>query len=146
MKKIIFKYELKDAWNQIIRALIVDKDNKLHLLGKLGKEESVSSIGVDKINKILQKYEKEFKTVKNEELPFVPVMDGYINDISFTVNDKKYSDSISNLCYYEDEDINSSKHLRVIFNILDDIYEELYSQNKEISKYFVVAFDEDDEE
>jgi hypothetical protein len=146
MKNNIFRYDLKNAWGQLIKSLYVDKDNKLHLVGELNQEENVSVIKTDKINKILQKYEDQFIKVIKEEVPFVPVMDGYINEISININGKIYNDRINNLGYYDDEAIDNSKHLSLIFKLLDELYDELYSQNKEIKKYFVVTEDEEEEE
>ena len=146
MKDIIFKYELKDAFEQSIKSLVVDKENKLHLMGESNKEESISTIDGDAINKVLQKYEEQFITVKDEELPFVPVMDGYINEITFNVNGKTYNDKISNLGYYDGETVDNNKHLSLIFKLLDDVYDVLYKDNKAIEEYFILYESEDDED
>ena len=136
---MVFKYALKNAFSQTIKALYIDESDNLHLLGEDDKEEKVIRINTDKVKEILEKYEDVYKSVYKEDLPVAGVLDGYVNEFSFQVNNHKYKESICNLCYFNDEQIDNSKHLTTIIDLLDELYDELLKQNKIIEEYFIIA-------
>lgn len=147
MNNIIFKYVLNDAFNIPVSELYVTSDGKdnLHLIKD--DDEKVSTINTKVINTILEKYENEFKEAIKEKVPTAPVLDGYINEISFKVNDKIYNDTINNLCFYDDNEVDNNKHLSTVLDMLDELYEELYKQNKDVEKYFMLCeLEEEDTE
>ena len=139
MNNIIFKYTLKDAFNFPLSELYVTNDEKgnLHLIKD--DNEKVITINTKVFSTILEKYENEFKEAIKEEVPNAPVLDGYINEISFKVNDKVYNDAINNLGFYDDNEVDNNKHLSTVLDMLDELYEELYKQNKDVEKYFMLC-------
>lgn len=145
---IIFAYMLKSAWSQPLRVIYVtnDKENNLHLIKDLDNE-TVSSVNVEEVKKVLLKNEEDFDKSKKVSLPPVMVMDGYINEVYFKVNESWHKDSINNLCYYEGKDLDENKHLSGVIRLLDDVYEVLYKYNRQIEEYFILCEPvEDDKE
>ena len=147
MNNIIFKYALKNSFNFPLSELCVTNDEKYNLL--LTKEdcEKVETMTIDTkaINTILEKYENKFKEAIKEEIPNAHVLDGYINTIDFKANDKWYNLKFTNLGYYSDEEIDKSEYLSLVFDLLNDLYDELESQVKEVKDYFVLTYEDIEE-
>lgn len=143
MNNIIFKYALKNSFNFPLSELCVTNDEKdnLHLIKD--DDEKVSTINTKVINTILEKYENKFKEAIKEEIPNAHVLDGYINTIDFKANDKWYNLKFNNLGYYSDEEIDKSEYLSLVFDLLDDLYDELESQVKEVKDYFVLTYEDE---
>ena len=135
---IIFSYELKTSIGFLLKGLYVtnDKENNLHLIDA-DRSEKVSTITIDKLEEVLKKHEKAYYIVRKEKYPSKPILDGYINEIFFQVEDMQYEDQVINLSFYGEEEIKNCKHLNIIKQILDDVYKVLYEQNKDIKNYFL---------
>ena len=144
---IIFSYELKNSIGLIIKGIYVTKDgeNNLHLVDE-DRSEKVSTIKIDKLEEVLKKHEKAYYIVRREKLPLVPVLDGYLNEVYFQVEDMPYRDKVLNLAYYGEEQIKNCKHLEVLLQILDDVYDVLYEENKDIENYFKLNVDNEEED
>lgn len=141
---IVFKYELKDAWERIIKSVIVINDSKdnLYLYSDILKGKKYH-IDINKIKPILKKYVVK---LKDDELPELFINDGFINTIDFKVNDKWYNYKYYNLGYYSKEDIDSNNNLSLIFKFLIELDDELEEQVSEVGNYFVLIDDEEEEE
>ena len=144
---IIFVYMLKNAFGQPLRIIYVtnDKEKNLHLIKDLDNEV-VSTISTDELNNVLLKHEDDFE--KSIKIPLTPAMilDGYINEVFFKVNNNWHKDAINNLCYYDGRDMDDNKHLSKVVKLLDDVYETIYKQNKQIEEYFILSEPEKDDE
>lgn len=126
---IIFKYDFMERYDSIDSNLIImdkEKDNLCLYYAdynnELGNVEYYT-INLDNIKKLLKSID-----IKNEEIPFLPVLDGSNSEIYF--NNKIYS--ISNLGHFEEDTIKKVEALNKIFKLLDGIKKELKSQLKNI--------------
>ena len=79
-------------------------------------------------------------------MPLSPVLDGYINKLTFKANDKNYEIKENNLAFYSDDDVKESKYLNFIIRLYNDIYDELISQIPELENYFVLSDEEEEDE
>lgn len=140
--KIIFRYELKDAFERELKSVIITDDNKLHLDTEL-LTEIERPIEVDNINKIIKKYSNKINEITDRSLPVLPMLDGYINTIDYKEDNKLNNLRISCLDYYSIEDIKGNKYLSTIFDYLKEIYDELSKQEPEVEKYFIFSEDEE---
>lgn len=144
---VILKYDLKDAWERTIKGFTILEDSIYLISGNLEKPIK-HSLKETKIKDILNKYSKKIDEIKDQSLPNLPIMDGYINKIDFKANDKWYNYNFYNLGYYSEEDLNSNKFLSLIFELLDDLYDEIQKQVSDIECYFILTdddeFDEDE--
>ncbi len=134
---VIFMYELSDAFG-IPLSIVYATSDKENNLCFIKDDELYSTINIDGLNEVLLKY-KSFNEVKDILVPSNGVMDGYINKIYFKINDKWYIDQINNLAYYENEVVLHNKHLNEFVNLLDDVLNALYKENKNVIKYFVTT-------
>ena len=142
---IIFIYMLKDAFNNPLRTIYVDENSNLHLINNIG-EEIISSTNTNELNNVLSKHEVDFEDGKKIQLPRVNVLDGYVNEVYFKVNNNWHNDSINNMYYYDGNDLDTNKHLSEVIILLDDVYEVLYKYNKQIEEYFILCEKEEDTE
>ena len=133
---VLFMYILNGTLNIPKRVVYVTNDN-LHLINDMDKE-LVFSINTDSLNNVLSKYEQSIKECTDISVPTTYVLDGYVNEFYFKVNNTWYHDSISNLGYYDEEVVKENKHLSTVFDLLDDVYDVIHEQNKEMEKYFVL--------
>ena len=141
---VILKYDLKDAWERTIKGFTILEDSIYLISGNL--ENPIKySLKDNKIKEILNKYSKKIDEIKDQSLPNLPIMDGYINKIDFKANDKWYNFNFYNLGYYSEEDLNSNKFLSLIFELLDNLYDEIQKQVPDIESYFILVDDEDEE-
>ena len=134
---IIFKYEVKNAFGMVDKGLFVttDSGNNTYLYSKYSCEKELL-VDVTKIVDILNKYADTLP--KEEDLPMSNILDGFINEISFKINNKWYNFKYFNLVYYEPELIDSDKNLNIVFNFLNELYDYFESIDKDINNYFVL--------
>ena len=137
---IIFKYEVKNAFGMVEKGLFITSDigNNTYLYAKYSCEKEVS-VDVTKVVDILNKYAD--KMPSDEELPMSNVLDGFVNEINFKVNNKWYNFKYFNLVYYEPELIDSDESLKIVFDFLNELYDYFESIDKDINKYFVLDYD-----
>lgn len=144
---IIFKYVLCDAWQVPIKSIIItsDKNNNTYLNDN---EKTIETITVNnkKLETIFNKYVDQLEKLKVEEFPFTGVMDGYINEISFKVNEKWYQYNFYNIGFYTDEEIKKDKQLILLFTFLNELYDLFIKENNIISDYFVLVDENDFDE
>lgn len=100
------------------------------------ENEERFTINNEGIKNILSKYSKDFKSNIEIDLPVLPVLDGYIFEVYFKVDNTWYDDCVDNFPYYEDKDLKENKHLYTFDHLIGDVYEYVYKQNKECKKYF----------
>lgn len=142
LKDCIMTYQLLDAWNMPIKSIYV-KDNEVIVVSDRIKKYAFNT---QKLTDILNNYTKEYKSINDKVLPLSPVLDGYINKLTFKVNDKEYEIEENNLAFYSDDDVKESKYLNFIIRLYNDIYDELISQIPELENYFVLSDEEEEDE
>ena len=142
LKDCIMTYQLLDAWNMPIKSIYV-KDNEVIVVSDRIKKYAFNT---QKLTDILNNYTKEYKSINDKVLPLSPVLDGYINKLTFKVNDKEYEIKENNLAFYSDDDVKESKYLNFIIRLYNDIYDELISQIPELENYFVLSDEEEEDE
>ena len=142
IKDCIMTYQLLDAWNMPIKSIYV-KDNEVIVVSDRIKKYAFKT---QKLTDILNNYTKEYKSINDKVLPLSPVLDGYINKLTFKVNDKDYEIEEYNLAFYSDDDVKESKYLNFIIRLYNDIYDELISQIPELENYFVLSDEEEEDE
>jgi hypothetical protein len=142
IKDCIMTYQLLDAWNMPIKSIYV-KDNEVIVVSDRIKKYAFKT---QKLIDILNNYTKEYKSINDKVLPLSPVLDGYINKLTFKVNDKEYEIEENNLAFYSDDDVKESKYLNFIIRLYNDIYDELISQIPDIENYFVLSDEEEEDE
>ena len=142
IKDCIMTYQLLDAWNMPIKSIYV-KDNEVIVVSDRIKKYAFNTL---KLTDILTNYTKEYKSINDKVLPLSPVLDGYINKLTFKVNDKEYEIEEANLDFYSDDDVKESKYLNFIIRLYNDIYDELISQIPELENYFVLSDEEEEDE
>ena len=142
IKDCIMTYQLLDAWNMPIKSIYV-KDNEIIVVSDRIKKYAFKT---QKLTDILNNYTKEYKSINDKVLPLSPVLDGYINKLTFKVNDKDYEIEEANLAFYSDDDVKESKYLNFIIRLYNDIYDELISQIPELENYFVLSDEEEEDE
>lgn len=142
---IIFRYELKDAIGMLKKGLFITNDNGNNVClyaSYEGKEEL--HIDTTEIINILNKYVDKLQPM--DKLPFSNVLDGYINEINFKINNKWYNFNYSNLFAYDRETINNNENLTNIFGFLNELYNYFDSKDKTINDYFVLCLESEIEE
>lgn len=144
---VIFVYMLKNAWSQPLSIVYVtdDKENNLHLIKDLDNEV-ISTINVEELNTVLFEHVNDFEKSIKISLPHSMILDGYINEVYFKVDNNWHNDTINNLFYYDGKDLDENKHLSGVIKLLDDTYEALYKQNKQIEEFFILSEPEEDDE
>jgi hypothetical protein len=142
IKDCIMTYQLLDAWNMPIKSIYV-KDNEVIVVSDRIKKYAFKT---QKLIDILNNYTKEYKSINDKVLPLSPVLDGYINKLTFKVNDKEYEIEENNLAFYSDDDVKESKYLNFIIRLYNDIYDEFISQIPDIENYFVLSDEEEEDE
>ena len=142
IKDCIMTYQLLDAWNMPIKSIYV-KDNEVIVVSDRIKKYPFNT---QKLTDILNNYTKEYKSINDKVLPLSPVLDGYINKLTFKVNDKEYEIKEANLAFYSDDDVKESKYLNFLIRLYNDIYDELISQIPELENYFVLSDEEEEDE
>ena len=142
LKDCIMTYRLLDAWNMPIKSIYV-KDNEVIVVSDRIKKYAFNT---QKLINILNNYTKEYKSINDKVLPLSPVLDGFINKLTFKVNDKEYEIKEANLAFYSGDDVKESKYLNFIIRLYNDIYDELISQIPELENYFVLSDEEEEDE
>ncbi len=146
-KKIVFKYILEDAWNNSLKSVFITSDTKDNIFfneKEIPKE--IKTIDNEKLNKILKKYLDKIEKIDIEKLPNTGVMDGFINELSFKLNNKWYEYKFYNLGFYSDEEISEDKQLTIIYDFLEELFVLFQKTNKNIADYFVLTAEDEFED
>lgn len=143
-KNIIFKYVLEDAFQNELKSVYITNDKDIFLNEKEVSKEK-TTIDIEKLNKVLKKHLDKIEKVDIDELPSAGVMDGFINELSFKLDNKWYEYKFYNLGFYSDEEINEDKQLTIIYDFLEELFVLFKKTNKKICDYFVLTAEDEEE-
>ena len=140
MKKVLFKHELKDAYEMPISSItIIDNTTNNVIIN-----EKTYSIPIESINYIKEILNDE-DLYSNKDVLFPPILDGTSHNIILSSNKKKEIECF-NLWYWDEEgafdDYNKEdiKYTKLIINLINNIQNIL---NKNKIKFYIITYYDD---